>query len=199
MFEEVVRAARRQGREAVRWSAYGGGDTEILRRLRRLGVAVHGYYRAGSLPALLRRDAVDVALLLSIWPETYTLVVDECLMAGVPVVAFDLGAPAERLRGATACSFRRRRGRGAAAGRWRARGWPGRRPRAHGRAAEATQALYATAWPPAAGRADAIRARPDEIFSVSRCVKTEIATAASKDLSANGSTSFAGEVQAQRE
>ena len=98
VFEDVVRSARSQGREDVRWSAYGGGDPEILRRLRRLGVSVHGYYRAGSLPTLLRRDAVDVALLLSIWPETYTLVVDECLVAGVPVVAFDLGAPAERLR-----------------------------------------------------------------------------------------------------
>jgi glycosyltransferase involved in cell wall biosynthesis len=49
--------------------------------------------------SILRRDAVDVALALSIWPETYTLVVDECLRAGVPVVAFDMGAPAERLRG----------------------------------------------------------------------------------------------------
>jgi len=98
VFEEVVRASRAEG-SGVRWSAYGGGDPEILARLRRLGVSVHGYYRAGSLPALLRRDAVDVALLLSVWPETYTLVVDECVVAGVPVVAFDRGAPAERLRG----------------------------------------------------------------------------------------------------
>jgi glycosyltransferase involved in cell wall biosynthesis len=99
VFEQVVRAARGRSSMAVRWSAYGGGDTSILRRLRALGVSVHGYYRADSLPDLLRRDGVDVALVLSIWPETYTLVVDECLLAGVPVVAFDMGAPAERLRG----------------------------------------------------------------------------------------------------
>jgi glycosyltransferase involved in cell wall biosynthesis len=99
VFEEVVALARRQGLQDIRWSAYGGGDPEVLRRLRRLGVTVHGYYRAGSLPALLRRDGVNVALLLSIWPETYTLVVDECLAAHVPVVAFDLGAPAERVQG----------------------------------------------------------------------------------------------------
>jgi glycosyltransferase involved in cell wall biosynthesis len=99
VFEGLVGAARDSSPAAMRWSAYGGGDAAILKRLRGLGVAVHGYYRAGSLPGLLRRDAVDVALVLSIWPETYALVVDECLMAGVPVVAFDLGAPAERLRG----------------------------------------------------------------------------------------------------
>jgi glycosyltransferase involved in cell wall biosynthesis len=85
-------------RAPIRWSAYGGGDAQILSRLRAQGVRIYGYYRAGSLPALLRRDAVDVALFLSIWPETYALVVDECLLASVPVVAFDIGAPAERLR-----------------------------------------------------------------------------------------------------
>ena len=31
------------------------------------GVRVRGYYRAGALPALLRRDGVDLGLLLSIF------------------------------------------------------------------------------------------------------------------------------------
>jgi len=41
---------------------------------------------------------VDLALLLSIVPESYSLALSECLAAGVPVVAFDQGAIAERLR-----------------------------------------------------------------------------------------------------
>ena len=92
VFEEVVRLLPN-----LRWSAYGGGDPELLMRLRRLGVRVRGYYRNGTLPDLLRRDAVDLALLLSIVPESYSLVLDECVEAGVPVVAFDLGAVADRL------------------------------------------------------------------------------------------------------
>ena len=92
VFEEVVRLL-----PDLRWSAYGGGDPELLMRLRRLGVRVRGYYRNGTLPDLLRRDAVDLALLLSIVPESYSLVLDECVAAGVPVVAFDLGAVADRL------------------------------------------------------------------------------------------------------
>jgi glycosyltransferase involved in cell wall biosynthesis len=59
---------------------------------------VRGYYRSGTLPRLLRRDRVDLALLLSIVPETYSLVLTECQAAGVPVLAFDLGAPGDRLR-----------------------------------------------------------------------------------------------------
>jgi len=84
--------------QGLRWSAYGGGDPELLARLRRLPVRVRGYYRSGTLPRLLRRDGVDLALLLSIVPESYNLVLDECAAAGVPVVAFDLGAVGERLR-----------------------------------------------------------------------------------------------------
>lgn len=97
VFEEVVR--RLADRRDLRWSAYGGGDAALLERLRRLPrTSVRGYYRSGSLPALLRRDRVDLALLLSIVPETYSLVLTECQAAGLPVLAFDLGAPGDRLR-----------------------------------------------------------------------------------------------------
>jgi glycosyltransferase involved in cell wall biosynthesis len=92
VFEEVAR------RVDLRWTVYGGGDPELLARLRRLPrVRMRGYYRSGTLPQLLRRDGVDLALLLSIVPESYSLVLDECAAAGVPVLAFDLGAVGERL------------------------------------------------------------------------------------------------------
>ena len=99
VFEEVVRRLPAETNPDLRWSAYGGGDVGLLMHLRRLpDVRVRGYYRSGSLTGLLRRDRVDLALLLSIVPESYSLVLSECLAAGVPVVAFDHGAIAERLR-----------------------------------------------------------------------------------------------------
>jgi hypothetical protein len=95
VFEEVVRRMEGAG---LRWTAYGGGDPKLLSRLRRLPrVRVRGYYRNGTLPRLLRQDEVDWALLLSIVPETYSLVLDECVAAGVSVLAFDLGAVGDRL------------------------------------------------------------------------------------------------------
>jgi glycosyltransferase involved in cell wall biosynthesis len=100
VFEAAVRRLVAGGR-CLRLSAYGGGDAEILARWRRLpGLRVRGYYRAGSLPALLRRDGVDLALLLSVVPESYGLALDECAAAAVPVVAFDHGAVAERIAAA---------------------------------------------------------------------------------------------------
>ncbi len=59
---------------------------------------MRGYYRAGSLPRLLRRDRVDLAILPSVVPESFCLVLSECRAAGVPVLAFDSGAVGERLR-----------------------------------------------------------------------------------------------------
>lgn len=96
VFAEVIRSRRLTG-AGLRWSAYGGGGVKELKALRRLGVRVRGYYRSGSLPALLRRDGVDLALLLSIVPESHNLVLSECVVAGVPVAAFALGALAERV------------------------------------------------------------------------------------------------------
>ncbi|MEM7352984.1 MAG: glycosyltransferase [Acidobacteriota bacterium] len=99
LLEELLRRFPRKRHPLLRFSVYGGGDAEILQRLRRLPeVRVRGYYRAGSLPATLQADAVDLAVLPSIVPESYSLTLDECLLAGVPVLAFDHGAIGERLR-----------------------------------------------------------------------------------------------------
>jgi len=100
VFEEVVRRFAAAGGPGVRWSAYGGGDDDLLLRLRRLpGVRVRGSYRSGALPELLAADRVDLALLLSIVPESYGITLSECRAAGVPVLAYDLGALGERVRG----------------------------------------------------------------------------------------------------
>jgi glycosyltransferase involved in cell wall biosynthesis len=91
-------AVRRLETTGLRWSVYGGGDAALLTLLRGLpGVRVRGAYRHGTLPRLLRRDGVDLALLLSIVPESYSLGLGECVQAGVPVLAFDLGALGDRV------------------------------------------------------------------------------------------------------
>lgn len=96
VFGELIRRAA-AGRRRVRWSILGSGDPDLVRDARIGGADTAGHYRAGGLTRRLREEEVDVALLLSIWPETYSLTLTECRAAGVPVVAFDLGAIAERI------------------------------------------------------------------------------------------------------
>lgn len=80
------------------WHIFGGGDEALLRALRRMpNVFVHGYYRAASLPSLLHKHAIGLALLPSIVPESYSLTLSECWLAGVPAIAFNHGAQAERI------------------------------------------------------------------------------------------------------
>ena len=51
-----------------------------------------------DLPDLIEAHAINMFLFPSIWPETFSYVVAGLTALKLPVVAFDLGAPAERLR-----------------------------------------------------------------------------------------------------
>jgi len=60
---------------------------------------VTGPYDREDLPELVERHGINLFLFPSTWPETFSYVVSEMKSLGLPIVAFDLGAPAERLRG----------------------------------------------------------------------------------------------------
>ncbi len=61
-------------------------------------VAITGRYGEGEALHLLRREAPHLAFFPSVTPETWCFALDEALAAGLPIVAFDLGAIAERTR-----------------------------------------------------------------------------------------------------
>ena len=91
--------ARELARGGQRLHVFGGGDRELLRGLRaQSNVTIHGYYTRGTLPSLLVRNHVGLVLLPSIWPESYAMTMTEAWLGGAAVAAFDLGAPAERIR-----------------------------------------------------------------------------------------------------
>ena len=75
------------------------GHTIDDRRLLATGrVFVTGRYAADEAVALIRSQNATLALLPSIWPETWCLGLGEAWRAGLRVAAFDIGAPAERIR-----------------------------------------------------------------------------------------------------
>lgn len=61
-------------------------------------VSVSGSYEAEQLPELLERHQVEVCAFLSVWPETFSYVCEEIMSMRMPLVAFNLGAPAERIK-----------------------------------------------------------------------------------------------------
>ena len=74
------------------------GETSDRRRLRRGGVTITGPYDEANLGAKIAAADPHVILMPAIWPETWSFVLSHALSLGLPVVTFDIGAPAERLR-----------------------------------------------------------------------------------------------------
>ncbi|RLJ67618.1 GT2 family glycosyltransferase [Sulfurisoma sediminicola] len=61
-------------------------------------VFITGVYDENELPDLLAFHACDVALFLSVWPETWSYTLSAALSAGLLPYAYDIGAHAERIR-----------------------------------------------------------------------------------------------------
>lgn len=77
------------------------GFTQDDARLQKTGkVFVTGRYSEIEVPHLMQRERPDIVFMPSVWPETWCYALDYAVNAGLPVVSFDLGAIAERLRAA---------------------------------------------------------------------------------------------------
>lgn len=63
----------------------------------RKNVTITGPYKPENLPDILEKYKASVCLFPSIWPETFSYVTEELMALDMPIVCFDLGAPAERL------------------------------------------------------------------------------------------------------
>ncbi len=61
-------------------------------------LVVTGNYRRQDLPRLIEAHRINMFFFPSICPETFSYVIEEMMLLGLPIVAFDLGAPGERLR-----------------------------------------------------------------------------------------------------
>ncbi len=61
-------------------------------------VFITGQYEEAEAVALIRAQAADIALLPSIWPETWCFTLGQAWRAGLRTAVFDLGTPAERVR-----------------------------------------------------------------------------------------------------
>ncbi|PYD75389.1 glycosyltransferase [Novacetimonas pomaceti] len=61
-------------------------------------VTITGRYGEGELTSLVQAQNCDWGFLPALWPETWSYVLTEFWRQKMPVVTFDIGAPAERIR-----------------------------------------------------------------------------------------------------
>jgi glycosyltransferase involved in cell wall biosynthesis len=98
-YEALLACARDAAARDLALSFTVIGHTEDDARLLDTGrVFVTGPFKPREAATQIRMQSVHLAWLPSVWPETWCYALGEALRAGLPVVAFDLGAQAERLR-----------------------------------------------------------------------------------------------------
>ena len=71
------------------------GDERLLATGR---VFITGEYRPEEAVEMIRAQQASIALIPSVWPETWCFTLTEAWQAGLNAVCFDIGAPAERIR-----------------------------------------------------------------------------------------------------
>lgn len=75
------------------------GTTEFVElEKNRSNYIYHGKYRREDLPKLLKENNINLVCSFSIWAETYSYTLTEEIASGVPVLCFDVGAVAQRIK-----------------------------------------------------------------------------------------------------
>ena len=71
---------------------------EITRNIRSPHFHATGRYTREALPDIIQKHHIDIFLIPSIWPETFSYTSEEIMQMHLPLMVFDLGAPAERVK-----------------------------------------------------------------------------------------------------
>ena len=71
---------------------------EITEPIRSDRFVATGKYKREALTDIVRHHRVDIFTIPSIWPETFSYTAEEVMRMGLPLVVFDIGAPAERVK-----------------------------------------------------------------------------------------------------
>jgi GT2 family glycosyltransferase/glycosyltransferase involved in cell wall biosynthesis len=98
-FEVLLACARDAHRRSLAMDYIVVGYTSDDGVLQKLGnVLITGEYDEREAVALIRRQRANCAFIPSIWPETWSYTLSRAWEAGLDPFAFDLGAPAARIR-----------------------------------------------------------------------------------------------------
>ena len=61
-------------------------------------IIFHGTYKREELPDLICKYEVDIVFIASIVPETFSYTTEEAMQMNLPIMSFNIGAPAERIK-----------------------------------------------------------------------------------------------------
>ena len=91
IFKDLVLELKKEHK----WYIFGYiGDNDSYTKIRKY-IKYYTSYNYGQLPFLLKKHKIDICLIFSIWPETYSKTFFEILDTDTPLIAFKvIGFPA---------------------------------------------------------------------------------------------------------
>ncbi|HMT02231.1 MAG TPA: glycosyltransferase [Burkholderiales bacterium] len=69
-----------------------------LRKKSLKNLIIHNHYKSNQLSLIVNKYQVDIFIIASIWPETFCYAASEMMHFNLPVVSFDIGAHAIRIK-----------------------------------------------------------------------------------------------------
>jgi GT2 family glycosyltransferase len=98
-YEYLLACARHAAAQRLALEFVVVGYTCDDKRLLETGVVhITGGYQESEAVELIRAQQAELGFLPALWPETWSYTLSQMWQAGLDVVAFDIGAPAERIR-----------------------------------------------------------------------------------------------------
>lgn len=85
------------GNNKIKFHSFGYSEIESLKKDKK-NYVFHGIYKRNNLHKLLEENKIDLICFFQKWPETYSYTLNEAISAGIPVLSFDIGAGAERIK-----------------------------------------------------------------------------------------------------
>lgn len=61
-------------------------------------LTVVGKYEITNLPSIIENKNIDIVIIPSIWPETFSYTTSEAISLQIPVACFDYGAQADKVK-----------------------------------------------------------------------------------------------------
>lgn len=81
----------------IHFHVFGTSELPELTK-NRSNYTYHGRYKRDEINQLLHKNKINLICFFQIWPETYSYTLNEAVAAGIPVLSFDIGAGAERVK-----------------------------------------------------------------------------------------------------
>lgn len=93
ILEELIKI----GDKRIKFHSFGYSEIPSLQK-NKSNYTFHGIYEREELHSLLENNKIDLICFFQKWPETYSYTLNEAISSGIPVLSFDIGAGAERIK-----------------------------------------------------------------------------------------------------